>query len=134
MTHYRCLTDDTRSNDFTNGILSPATYFRMLANKAPIGMAVMELDNAPFEGDVNVPAEIGPMNHAYNALLPAMQVRTLHEDGSVEWYDPETGERALFGVRAASPCRPASGPSRSMARIRFWEREPMLSRSRSLFD
>ena len=99
VTHYRCLTDDTRSNDFTNGVLSASTYFRMLANKAPIGMAVMELDNAPFEGDVNVPDEIGPMNHAYNALLPAMRVRTLHEDGSVEWHNPETGERALFGVR-----------------------------------
>ena len=101
VTHYRCLTDDTRSNDFANGVLSPAAYFRMLANKAPIGMAVMELDNAPFEGDVNVPAEIGPMNHAYNALRPAMRVRSLHEDGSVEWYSPETGAWALFGVRGS---------------------------------
>ncbi|MGI4789354.1 MAG: hypothetical protein ACRYFS_10960 [Janthinobacterium lividum] len=97
VTHYRGLADDTRSNDFTNGVLSPSIYFRMLANKAPIGMSVMELDNAPFQGEVNMPPEIGPMNHAYNALLPAMQVRTLLADGSVEWYAPETGRRALFG-------------------------------------
>lgn len=101
ITHYRCLTDDTRSNDFTNGVLSPPAYFRMLANKAPIGMAVMELDNLPFQGEVNIPAEIGPMNKAYNALLPAMRVRTLHEDGSVEWCDPKSGRRALFGTRSS---------------------------------
>lgn len=98
LTHYRCMTDDTRCNDFFNGVLPLATYFHMLANKAPVGMGVMELDNAPFEGEVNVPAEVGPMNHAYNLLLPVMRVRTLCEDGGVEWYDPETGRRALFGV------------------------------------
>ena len=98
-THYRCMVDDTRSNDFTNGNLTVATYFRMLANKAPLGTAVMELDNAPFEGVVALPDEIGPMNRAYNVLRPIMRVRTLHEDGSIEWCNPETGERALFGVR-----------------------------------
>lgn len=99
-THYGAAADNTRDNDFTNGNLSLETYFRMMANKAPLSLGVMELDNAPFQGPISdhVPAEIGPMNQAYNALLSAMQIRTLHEDSSVEWCSPVTGERALFGV------------------------------------
>ena len=102
-THYGASTDNTRFNDFTNGNLSPAIYFCMMANKAPLSLGVMELDNLPFEGSVeaHIPAEIGPMNRAYNTLLPAMEIRTLHEDSSVEWLNPETGERALYGVRGS---------------------------------
>jgi len=48
--------------------------------------------------DAHVPSVIGLMNLAYSALLPTMEIRTLHEDNSVEWFDPETGEWALFGV------------------------------------
>ena len=99
-THYGASSDNTRFNDFTNGNLTAAIYFRMMVNKAPLSLGVMELDNLPFEGsvDAHIPAEIGPMNCVYNALLPAMEMRTLHEDNSVEWYNPQTGARALFGV------------------------------------
>ncbi|HEY3333585.1 MAG TPA: hypothetical protein VGK19_26365 [Capsulimonadaceae bacterium] len=97
-THYRCMTDDSRSNDFYNGNLTAAVYFRMLANKSPIGMGVMDLDNAPFAGDIHIPDEIGPMNRTYNALLPTMRVRTLNDDSSVLWTNPTTDELVLFAV------------------------------------
>ena len=36
------------------------------------------------------------MNRTFNALAPVMQIRTLHEDGSIEWHNPRSGEHIIF--------------------------------------
>jgi hypothetical protein len=101
-THYRAFVDESRFSDFTNGTLDPAMYFRLLANKAPVGFAVLEQANQTFEGYPDYPAEIGPMARVYQQFSPAMQVRTVNEDGSIAWCNPESGERVLFAVGTGS--------------------------------
>ncbi len=90
------------SSDFVTGKMSPSLYFQMMANKAPVGLMVTDFDNDPFTGEVAMPEEIGAMNRAYNELLPSMQKRTLHEDGSVEWRDPASGTGALFAFNGSA--------------------------------
>ncbi|HEY3378932.1 MAG TPA: hypothetical protein VGL77_15710 [Armatimonadota bacterium] len=101
-THFRSCIDARMFNDFTNGTLTTAMYFRLLANKAPIGFSVLEQANDTFEGSPDLPAEIGPMACLYQQLTPAMQVRTVNEDGSIAWCNPASGERVLFAVGTGS--------------------------------
>ena len=49
-----------------------------------------------------LPAFVSVINKLYLKLAPLMQVRTLHEDGSVEWQNPATGEGCLFAVGTGS--------------------------------
>ncbi|MHB9024664.1 MAG: hypothetical protein ACYC7E_10900 [Armatimonadota bacterium] len=101
--HYRCtIHDDRQGSDLRNGKITPEIFFRMLANKSPIGVSVLEQANTPFEGLPDIPEEITPMMLLYQRLYPRMQVRTIHEDGSIAWYDPASGERLLFVVGAGS--------------------------------
>ena len=123
-THFRAGIDDRVagfSSDFVTGKLSPALYFRMLANKAPVGLMVTDFDNDPFAGEVAMPAEIGAMNRAYNTLLPLMKVRILHQDGSIEWRDPASGAGALFAFAGSASvptgfvAEPVYGAQKSLA-------------------
>ncbi|HEY3416720.1 MAG TPA: hypothetical protein VGM23_07535, partial [Armatimonadota bacterium] len=101
--HYRCtIHDDRQGSDLRNGKITPELFFRMLANKSPIGFGVLEQANMPFEGLPDIPEEITPMILLYQRLYPTMQVRTIHEDGSIVWYAPASGERVLFAVGTGS--------------------------------
>lgn len=102
-----CSVDDRQSHSFRKGLLTAELYFRMLANKAPVGFGVLEQDNAPYEGLPWLPDEIKAMNRAYNMLAPDMQVRTLQHDGSIVWNNPATNRGALFAVGTGSVTVPA---------------------------
>jgi len=97
-----CSVDDRQSHSFRKGLLTPELYFRMLANKAPVGFGVLEQDNAPFEGTPWLPDEIKAMNRAFNELTPDMQVRSLQQDGSIAWNNSATNRGALFAVGTGS--------------------------------
>lgn len=85
-------------SEFQNGGVSPETYFRMIANKVAIGVGVLEQSNDPYAGEVVLPAEIAAINRLYRDVREIMQVRTLHDDGSVEWQNPASGQRVLFAA------------------------------------
>ncbi len=55
-------------------------YFRMLANKSPIGFGVLKQAHEPFEGIPDIPDDYVTMMRLYRQLASVMQVRTLHEE------------------------------------------------------
>ncbi|HAU36169.1 MAG TPA: hypothetical protein DCX07_00445 [Phycisphaerales bacterium] len=98
-THYRAiLHGDRGASDLRNDHLTPNMFFRMLANKAPIGFTVFEQANAPFEGLPNLPEPYPTMQRLYRDVHDMMQVRTIHEDGSIAWADADGRWQLLFAV------------------------------------
>jgi hypothetical protein len=101
--HMRCkVFDDRRESDLKSGLMNPALYFRMLANKAPIGFSILEQSNTPFEGLPDIPETYLQMIRLYKQIKPLMQIRTINKDGSIWWHDPKTNQGCLFAVNTRS--------------------------------
>ncbi len=91
-----------------DGTLDETSYFRMMANKAPLGgIASHARADLPLEPPPELPDYVGTINHLYHRLSPVMQVRTLHHDGSIEWRSPDRGTGCLFAVGSGSITVPA---------------------------
>ena len=96
--HYRF--DEKLLHD---GTLDATSYFRMMANKAPLGgISDHVRSDQPQPPPPLLPAFVAETNRIYLQLASVMQVRTLHEDGSIEWRDPATGAGCLFAVGSGS--------------------------------
>ena len=91
-----------------DGTLNEATYFRMMANKSPLGgISDHVRSDQPQPPSPELPSFVAATNRLYLELAPVMQVRTLHEDGSIAWRNPATGEGCLFAVGSGSLTVPA---------------------------
>lgn len=95
------------ASDFETGVIDEAHWFEMMANKAPLGWWVVDYFHKPFKQPPQFTPRLIAMQQLYNRLSPIMQVRTLHDDGTVEWLNPETGEGCLFVVGKGSLTVPA---------------------------
>jgi len=78
-------------------------YFRYLANKAPMRIALYPEGTARgFANHIDrLPKKIGPMNIAYNEVVDIMEQRTiLPVDRGIEWRNRSTCDIVLFSYRA----------------------------------